>query len=166
MFGKRTARLLIRLMQVMQGMKRRIRRLFFRMTLKTVGRDCVFCSGVIITDPARVSLGDGVTLNDRVIINVGPPPSEVVIGSRVTLSYGVYILTTGLDYGGEAKSGWDHITSRVEIGDHAWIGAGAIILPGVRIGAGAVVGAGGVVTRDVPPGTVVSGVPAKVLKGV
>jgi acetyltransferase-like isoleucine patch superfamily enzyme len=46
----------------------------------------------------------------------------------------------------------------------AWIGAGAILLPGVTIGRGAVVGAGAVVTRDVPAGAVVAGVPARVLR--
>jgi len=46
----------------------------------------------------------------------------------------------------------------------AWIGAGAIILPNVTIGERAVVGAGAVVTRDVPPYTVVAGVPAREIK--
>jgi maltose O-acetyltransferase len=54
----------------------------------------------------------------------------------------------------------------VVIGDNVWIGNRAIILPGVTIGAGAVVGAGSVVTRDVPPFTVVAGNPAKVLKAL
>ncbi len=50
---------------------------------------------------------------------------------------------------------------RVTIGHDTWIGHKAIILPGVRIGNGAVVAAGAVVSRDVPPYTVVAGVPAK-----
>lgn len=49
----------------------------------------------------------------------------------------------------------------VEIGDRAWIAFRAIILPGVTIGEGAVVAAGSVVTKDVPPFTIVAGVPAK-----
>ncbi|MBC8450477.1 MAG: acyltransferase [Chloroflexi bacterium] len=52
------------------------------------------------------------------------------------------------------------------IEDNAWIGAGAIILDGVRVGKGAVVGAGAVVAEDVPPHTVVAGVPAKVVKRI
>ena len=47
---------------------------------------------------------------------------------------------------------------------NAWIGAGAIILPGVTIGENSVVAAGAVVSRDVPPNTVVAGIPAKVIK--
>jgi len=59
------------------------------------------------------------------------------------------------------------ITARgIVIEDNAWIGAGAIILDGVRVSQGAVVAAGAVVTEDVPPHTVVAGVPAKVVKQV
>jgi acetyltransferase-like isoleucine patch superfamily enzyme len=50
------------------------------------------------------------------------------------------------------------------IEDHCWIGARATILPGVRIGRGSTVAAGAVVAKDVEPGTVVGGVPAKVIK--
>ena len=54
----------------------------------------------------------------------------------------------------------------ITVGDHAWIGAGAIILPGVTIGAGAVVAAGSIVTRDVEPRTVVAGNPARFLRNI
>ena len=56
------------------------------------------------------------------------------------------------------------ITSPVIIGNNVWIGLGAIILSGVNIGEGAVVAAGAVVTKDVPPHSLVGGCPAKVLK--
>lgn len=52
----------------------------------------------------------------------------------------------------------------VVIGQDVWIGMGAILLPGVTIGDGAIVGAGAVVTTDVPAGSVVSGVPARLVK--
>lgn len=52
----------------------------------------------------------------------------------------------------------------VEIGDFVWCGANVTILPGIRVGEGAILGAGAVVTRDVPPGAVVGGNPARVLK--
>ncbi len=54
----------------------------------------------------------------------------------------------------------------IVVEDDVWIGAGAIITDGVRIGKGAVVAAGAVVTKDVPPHTVVGGVPARVLKAI
>lgn len=54
----------------------------------------------------------------------------------------------------------------IVIEDDVWIGAGAIITDGVRIGRGAVVAAGAVVTKDVPPRTVVGGIPARILKSI
>jgi acetyltransferase-like isoleucine patch superfamily enzyme len=56
------------------------------------------------------------------------------------------------------------VRGQVRIEDDAWIGTGAIILPNVTIGTMSIVGAGAVVTRDVPPYTVVGGVPARPLK--
>jgi len=56
----------------------------------------------------------------------------------------------------------DHDISFVRIGNDVWLGAGSMIMPGVTVHDGAVVAAGAVVTRDVPPYTVVAGIPAKV----
>ena len=52
----------------------------------------------------------------------------------------------------------------IKIGAHAWIGSNTVILPGVTIGEWSVAAAGAVVTKDVPPMTVVGGVPAKIIK--
>jgi acetyltransferase-like isoleucine patch superfamily enzyme len=60
----------------------------------------------------------------------------------------------------QTEDGWTLLRTVVERG--ASIGSGAVVLGGVRIGAGALVGAGAVVTRDVPAGSVVAGVPARV----
>lgn len=54
----------------------------------------------------------------------------------------------------------------VVIEDDAWIGAGSIILPGCRVGKGAVIGAGSVVTKDVPPYSIVAGNPAKIIREI
>lgn len=56
------------------------------------------------------------------------------------------------------------VNAPIVLEDEVWIGAGATLLPGVRVGQGSVVAAGAVVNRDVPPFTVVGGVPARVLK--
>jgi acetyltransferase-like isoleucine patch superfamily enzyme len=56
------------------------------------------------------------------------------------------------------------VASPVRIGDNCWLGEKATVLRGVRSGAGSIVGAGWVVTRDVPPGAVVAGNPAHVLR--
>jgi hypothetical protein len=57
-------------------------------------------------------------------------------------------------------------TEPVVIRRKAWIGAGAIILPGVTVGENAIVAAGAVVTKDVPDNTIVAGVPAKTLRRI
>ncbi|HMP71828.1 MAG TPA: acyltransferase [Kiritimatiellia bacterium] len=56
------------------------------------------------------------------------------------------------------------LTAPVVIGDHVWIGARAMILKGVTIGDGAVIAAGAVVTRNIPPGALATGVPARVIR--
>ena len=56
------------------------------------------------------------------------------------------------------------VTRSIHIEEDAWIGAHAVILPGVTVGRGAVVGAGSVVTHDVPPYAIVAGVPARILR--
>jgi acetyltransferase-like isoleucine patch superfamily enzyme len=61
----------------------------------------------------------------------------------------------------QTESDWTLLPTVVERG--ASIGSGAVVLGGLRIGAGALVGAGAVVTKDVAPGAVVAGVPARVL---
>lgn len=58
----------------------------------------------------------------------------------------------------------EYRTGKVEIGSEVMLGANSTILPGVRIGNGAVVGAGSLVNRDVPPGALVAGVPARIIE--
>ena len=57
-----------------------------------------------------------------------------------------------------------HVCEDVRIGDNVFIGAGAVILPGVDVGAGAVIGAGAVVRQSVPPNALAVGVPARVVR--
>lgn len=57
-----------------------------------------------------------------------------------------------------------HVYATTVIESGAWIGAGAIVLPGVRVGRGSIVAAGSVVKTDVPPGVVVAGAPAKIVR--
>lgn len=57
-----------------------------------------------------------------------------------------------------------YINRKVMVGEYVWIGANALILPGVHLGDGSVIGAGAVVTKDVPAGAVVGGNPARILK--
>jgi len=111
---------------------------------------------------ANIELGEHVYFNfNCVVLDV----CSVRIGSFTLIGPAVQIYT--------AMHPFDHRLRRdqelgkpVEIGADAWIGGGAIILPGVRIGARAVIGAGSVVTRDVPEGVFAAGNPCRVLRPV
>lgn len=84
---------------------------------------------------------------------------SIIIGEGCAISHRVTILDSDFHdiAGSESKMG-------TVIGNHVWIGSGATIMGGVTIGDGAVVAAGAVVTRDVPAGALVGGVPAKVIR--
>ena len=82
----------------------------------------------------------------------------VSIGKRVCINDGVHLLSASHDV---RDPKWQLIKGEIVIEDYAWIGTGAMILPGVHIGRGAVVGAGAVVSKSIEPGTIVVGNPAK-----
>ncbi len=110
---------------------------------------------VIIGDHTRIGLHNTV---------IGP----VTIGSHVNLAQGITI--TALNHNFEDKR--QRIDAQgvsikpIIIGDDIWIGANAVVLPGVSIGHHSVVAAGAVVTKDVPPHSLVAGVPAKIIKEI
>lgn len=86
---------------------------------------------------------------------------KIKIGTKVAISREAFICTASHDI---TKPNRPLITAPITICDGVWIGARAIVLPGVTIGEGAVVAAGAVVTKDVEPWTVVGGNPAMVVK--
>ena len=93
---------------------------------------------------------------------IGP----VTIGSHVNLAQGITVtaLNHNFEDTGKRIDEQGVSTKPVTIDDDVWIGANAVILPGVTIGTHAVVAAGAVVTKDVPAHSIVAGVPAKVIK--
>ena len=108
---------------------------------------------VIIGDHTRIGLHNTI---------IGP----VTIGSHVNLAQGITVTALNHNFSNTSRriDQQGVSTQVVTIADDVWIGANAVILPGVTIGKHSVVAAGAVVTRDVPPNSIVAGVPAKIIK--
>ena len=115
--------------------------------------------------PFYTDFGKNITIGKDVFINSGchfQDQGGIRIGDGVLIGHNVVLATINHDL--DPKENRKNHYAPIMIGDHVWIGSNATILPGVTLGDHAVVAAGAVVTQDVPPLTVVGGVPAKVLK--
>ncbi|WFN35125.1 acyltransferase [Methanogenium sp. S4BF] len=122
----------------------RLRNTFYRWRGTKIGNNVGIGYGVFIEEsrPYLIEIEDGVNIGPRAVI-VAHDSSFHCISPEVPILFG-----------------------RVIVRKNGYIGAKAVILPGVTIGEGAIVAAGAVVTKDVAPGTIVAGVPAKPLTTV
>ena len=110
----------------------------------------------------NISLGRHVRINfDCVFLD----SAEISVGDNVLIAPKVCLATPGHDFPPEMRRHTATCAKPIVLEDDVWIGASATVLGGVTVGEGAVVGAGAVVTRDVPPGAKVAGVPARVIGG-
>ena len=141
-----------------EALRRRWRRIFYRCLLREFGSGSSICAGVKITCPENLCIGDDTVVNDGVVLQASPD-AAIAIGNRVVISYKAIVLTAGLQISAAGPTK-EHRYQPVIIKDGAWIGAGAIVLPGVTVGARSLVAAGAVVTRNVPDDVMVAGVPA------
>ena len=92
--------------------------------------------------------------------------APVVIGDTVMLAPNVVITTSNHPMDAEGRRNQLGIAKPVTIGNDVWIGANAVILPGVTIGNNVVVAAGAVVNKDIPDNTLVAGVPARRIRSL
>jgi len=120
-----------------------------------IGKGAKIDCGCLIWGPGRITIGPGTVVNRGVVLDGRFP---LTIGRNVSISLYSIILTLQHDL--EAPD-FRSIGAPVTIEDHVFVGARAIIMPGITIGEGAAVAAGAVVTKDVEPFAVVAGVPAK-----
>lgn len=117
--------------------------------------------------PFYTDCGKNIHIGKHVFINMGckfQDQGGIFIGDGTLIGHNVVLATLN-----HAKSPMDRgtmIPAPIHIGKRVWIGSNATILPGVTIGDGAIVAAGAVVTKDVPENTIVSGVPAKVMRTI
>ncbi|MDH6100736.1 acetyltransferase [Anabaenopsis sp. FSS-46] len=107
----------------------------------SIGMGTVICAGAVINPGAKV--GNNVIINTAASVD-----HECVIEDGVHIGPGV------------------HIGGRTTIKQGAWIGIGATVSDRITIGANSIIGAGAVVVRDIPPGVVAYGVPAKVIRNI
>lgn len=151
-------------------------------------------SGISLKANNRVTIGDACMVAARIsfdglsgVVSIGDRSyigashlvchSSICIGEDSIISWGVTVVDHDshsirweersrdvTDWHLGSKD-WTHVpVAPVKIGNRVWIGFNAIVLKGVTIGDGAVIGAGSVVTHDVPPGAIVAGNPARVIR--
>ncbi|MEO5950997.1 MAG: acyltransferase [Chloroflexia bacterium] len=121
--------------------------------------NCTFYPGVRLEcwRGARISIGNGTYLNRNTEIIA---QQEVAIGRDCKIAWDVVIMDTDQHAIGDAPV----VAKPVRIGDRVWIGCRVIVLKGVTIGEGAVIGAGAIIAQDVPPGAVVVGQAARIIR--
>ncbi len=121
---------------------------------------------VTIYPPFYTDHGLGLEFEGRVFINQGCTFLDyagIRLGNRVMIGPKVTLITNGHPVD-PAERRLYLTGGSIEVGENAWIGAGATILPGVSIGQDAVIAAGAVVADDVPPATLVAGTKASVIR--
>ena len=151
--------------------------------LGKVGKKVFIDSGVsILRYPDNVEIGDGVVIKKGAQICSCNESADITIGDRTTIGFYTFIyasssITIGSDCliapfvyivdsdhsisADQPINMQPNQTANIQIADDVWIATGARILKGVSIGEGAVVAAGAVVKDNVPPYTIVGGIPAK-----
>lgn len=136
-----------------------IAKIFFKKCLGFIW----FQPRIILVHTDRISVGTNFSVNSGTYINgiggidIG---NYVLVGSNVTISSGEHPIE-GKEPAVFARQS---IPKKIIIEDDVWIGAGAVIMPGITLARGTVVGANAVVTKDTAPYSVVVGVPAKILR--
>lgn len=139
----------------------RVQDLFFQLIGKPV--DDTFC----LFPPFYTDYGLHITVGKNVFINSGcrfQDQGGIVLGDGALIGHNVVLATLNHDEHPAKR----HILhpAPIILGKNVWIGANATVVAGVTIGDGAIVAAGAVVAKDVPPNTVVGGVPARIIKQI
>ena len=126
---------------------------------KLFAQNCQFYSGVRleIGESGTLVIGNGTYLNRNTLIVC---EDRVEIGKNCKIAWDVIIMDSDLHPISDSSP---IVNKPVRIEDDVWIGCRSIVLKGVTIGRGAVIAAGSVVTKDIPPGTIYGGSPAKLI---
>jgi acetyltransferase-like isoleucine patch superfamily enzyme len=153
-------------------------------TIDAMGARVTLRGRPAISNGGRITLGDRVRLHSHVatLELVSLPGGYLEIGSNVFINYGTsllaalhvkigddcligtHVMIMDTDFHRVEDKAWDTSGQPIVLEDRVWVGNRSMVLKGVTIGHDAVVAAGSVVTHDVPPRTLVAGVPAKVIR--
>ncbi|MET0671888.1 MAG: acyltransferase [Microbacterium pygmaeum] len=128
------------------------------------GANVSFAPNVSFRNAERITIGEGSHIGEHSLIWAGNSTGRIVFGKKCLLA--PHVTITASNYGiepGAYVMDQPKIEEDILIGDDVWLGANTVVLAGVTIGDGAIIAAGAVVTKDVPAGSIVGGVPAKVI---
>ena len=144
-------------------MKSRIRGYYYSKIFKSCGKKVPFVNrGVIFSCPQNIECGSNVTINPQCYFAA---KGGISLGDHVTLSAGAKILSSSLKVeNGLIQKRHNH--KPVKLGERVWLGAGAMVCPGVTIGENTIIAAGAVVTKDIPANSIAAGIPAKVIRKI
>ena len=130
-----------------------------------LGPQVRFAPNVSFANAERISIGARSRVGARCHLWAGEIDGQIRIGEDC--NFGPFCFLTASNYGIEAGTRFldqPKHDQDIVIGDDVWLGTGVIVLAGVTIGSGTVVAAGSVVTKDLPPGVIAGGVPARVIR--
>ena len=135
-----------------------LRKMFYSLSGIRIGKGSTIHMWVNFFQPRNIEIGEDTIIGDHCFLD---GRAKLKIGNHTALASFVLIYNSQHDVYDES---FKAIEKPVEIGDYVFIGPRVTILPGIKIGKGAVIAAGAVVTKDVKPGKIVGGVPAKEIK--
>lgn len=138
-----------------------IREIFSKLTGKPVNNT------LNIFPPFYTDCGKNITIGNHVFFNSGckfQDQGGITIDDGALLGHNVVLATLNHCMIPEQRANLE--PAPIHIGKNVWLGANAMVLPGVTIGDGAIIAAGAIVTKDVPANTIVGGIPAKKIKNI
>ena len=138
------------------------------------GHKLILKKGCIIGDYTKIcvddNLGSKMVVGENTYIgdlnNIRASGGDIIIGNDCLISQNVLMVSSNHEFkkGVLIRKQPSSAKRGIYIGNDVWIGGNSVILPGVHIGDGAVIGGGTIVTKDIPPNSVVAGNPAKFIK--